>query len=104
MSKWWMQHLSIFCITAGIVLITAACSAAPASVFKTPSALNPHGSNSAHIASLTWLMVGIGTPIFLMVVGLMVAALLRRQRGNEDTAPDKVGGDTGRSWVIRGGI
>src|SRR5512142_1351459 len=87
-----------------ILLLTNACAATPAIPAHTPSALNPHGPAAAHLASLWWVMFGFGTAIFLLVIGLLFAALLRRQRGTSDTDPDSRGGDIGRGWPIWGGI
>ncbi|MFT3894678.1 MAG: cytochrome c oxidase subunit II [Anaerolineales bacterium] len=56
------------------------------------------------IANLWWVMLGLGTAIFLLVVGLMLTAVLRRSRGTSDTVPDSSSGDTGRRWPIVGGI
>jgi cytochrome c oxidase subunit 2 len=69
-----------------------------------PSALNPHGAGAARIAELWWVMLGLGTAIFLLVVGLLFAALLRGRRGTSTTMPDSTGGDSGRNWPIFGGI
>ncbi len=49
-------------------------------------------------------MLAFGTAIFVLVVGLLFAALLRQRRGTSATAPDSSGGDTGRRWPIWGGI
>src|SRR5690242_1971017 len=85
-------------------LLISACSASPISPPITPSALSPHGPAALHIAQLWWVMLGFGTVIFLLVVALLFAAPLRRQRGTSDTPPDSSGGDTGRNWPILGGI
>jgi cytochrome c oxidase subunit 2 len=87
-----------------ILLLISACSAVPISQGHTPSALNPQGMGASRIASLWWLMLGLGTAIFLLVVGLLFAALLRGQRGTNTTMPESMGGDTGRNWPIFGGI
>src|SRR5437867_8566043 len=85
-------------------LFTSACTTTALSPPITPSALDPHGPAAAHIAKLWWVMFGFGTAIFLLVIGLLFAALLRRQRGTSATAPDSSGGDKGRNWPIFGGI
>ena len=87
-----------------VFLLISACSPAPISISRTPSALDPQGPAAAHIAKLTWVMTGLGTAIFLLVVGLMFTALLRGKRGTSATPPDSSGGDTGRNWPIFGGI
>ena len=87
-----------------VFLLISACSASPISPPHTPSAIAPQGPGAARIAALWWVMFGLGTIIFLLVIGLMFAAILRRQRGTSDTAPDSSSGDTGRNWPIYGGI
>ena len=86
------------------LLLVSACSAVPISQGHPPSALDPHGVGAVRIAELTWVMLGFGTVIFLLVVGLLFAALLRGRRGTNTTMPDSTGGDTGRNWPIFGGI
>jgi cytochrome c oxidase subunit 2 len=86
-----------------LFLITA-CSAVPISPPITPSALDPHGTAAAHIASLWWVMLAFATAIFVLVLGLIFAALLRHRRATMDTPPETRDGDTGRNWLIRGGI
>jgi cytochrome c oxidase subunit 2 len=49
-------------------------------------------------------MFGIGTVIFLLVIGLLFAAILRGRRAADDTPPDVRNGDLGRNWPILGGI
>jgi cytochrome c oxidase subunit II len=87
-----------------ISLILGACSAVPISPPNTPSALAPTGPAAAHLASLWWVMLGLGAAIFILVDVLLAAALLRRRRGTSATPPDSHGGDQGRNWPIRGGI
>jgi cytochrome c oxidase subunit 2 len=86
------------------LLLISACSAVPISQGHTPSALTPHGSAAARIASLWWLMFWLGTAVFVLVVALLFAALLRNRRGTSTTMPDSHSGDTGRNWPILGGI
>src|ERR1041385_4728058 len=99
-----IKRLCRYCILFVILLFISACSASPISPPVTPSALHPQGPGALHIAQLWWVMFGFGTAVFLLVVALLFAALLRRQRGTSDTPPDSSGGDTGRNWPIFGGI
>jgi cytochrome c oxidase subunit 2 len=85
-------------------LLISACSVAPISPPITPSALDPHGPAAARIASLWWVMLGLGTAIFLLVVILLFAALLRGRRSTRETTPDSLPSDVGRRWPIGGGI
>jgi cytochrome c oxidase subunit 2 len=88
----------------GTLLLTSACAAAPISPPRTPSALNPQGPAAARLAELWWVMLALGTATFVLVLVLMFAALLRRRRATSATAPDSAGGDTGRGWLLWGGI
>jgi cytochrome c oxidase subunit 2 len=86
------------------LLLVSACSGVSMVRAPVPSALNPHGVGAARIAELWWVMVGFGTAIFLLVIVLLFAALLRGRRGTNTTTPDSSGGDTGRRWPIFGGV
>ena len=98
------KHLCWSLILVFILLLTSACAGAQISPSTYPSTLEPHGPAAARIAELWWVMLALGTAVWLVVVGLMFAALLRRRRGTSATDPDSVGGETGRNWPIFGGI
>ena len=99
-----IKRLSRYTILFFTFLFINACSAAPISPPITPSTLNPNGPKAAQIADLWWTMLALGTPVFLLVVALLLAALFRGRRGTSATAPDSSSGDTGRNWPILGGI
>jgi cytochrome c oxidase subunit II len=99
-----IKRLYRYLILFGYFLLSSACSGLASSPPKTPSTLNPHGPAAAHLANLWWVMFGFGTAIFLLVVGLLFAALLRRRRATSDAAPDTANPDEGRNWPIFGGI
>jgi cytochrome c oxidase subunit 2 len=99
-----IKRLCFYGILLLIFLTISACSATSISPPITPSALDPHGTGAARIAELWWVMFGFGTAVFLLVVALLFAAVLRRRRATSATDPDPVGGDTGRNWPIFGGI
>lgn len=82
----------------------SACSVVPISPARPPSALDPHGTGAHRIAQLWWVMLALGTAIFVLVLILLLAALLRGRRGTNTTMPDSSGGDTGRNWPMLGGI
>jgi len=93
------------CVTLFFTLLSiGACSQVPISPPQTPSALDPHGPAAARLAELWWVMFGFGAAIFLLVIALLFAALLRGRRGTSDTVPDRASLDTGRNWPIWGGI
>src|SRR4051794_37795286 len=85
-------------------LIASSCAQVPISPSTTPSALDPRGPNAAHLAPRWWVMLALATSIFVLVCVLLTAALLRGRRATSATAPESVGGDVGRRWVIWGGI
>ena len=96
-----------FCRTGLLILyflLISACSNVAISPPITPSTLDPHGPAAAQITQLWWVMLAFGTAVFLLVVGLLFAALLRGRRGTSETDPDSTSVDMGRNWPILGGI
>ncbi len=90
-------------ITALLVpLLASACGAVPRSPFNTPSALDTHGPDAANLANLWWVMLAFGAAIWILVVVLMFAAILRRRRATAETKPDDFNPDTGRNWPVFG--
>ena len=87
-----------------ICMLISACANVAISPPHTPSAINPHGPAAARLAELWWVMFGFGTAVFLLVIGLLFAALLRGRRATSAAAPDSGSLDTGRNWPIWGGI
>jgi heme/copper-type cytochrome/quinol oxidase subunit 2 len=86
-----------------LALLLSSCSAEPISPATTPSTLAPHGPNAARLAELWWVMLGLGTAIFVLVTVLLAAALLRRRRATSSTAP-QTSSNVGRRWLLGGGI
>jgi cytochrome c oxidase subunit 2 len=86
-----------------LLLITTACTAVAISPSRMPSALHPQGPGAARLADLWWVMFVLATLTFVLVVGLLFAALLRRRRGTSATEPD-LRSDTGLNWITWGGI
>src|SRR4051812_19881042 len=95
-----LLHYTLF-----ILLFTTACTPLPPiAPSDTSSVLDPHGPAAVHLAELWWVMLSFGTAVFVLVVVLLFAALLRGRRATSATAPDSQGGDLGRKWPIWGGI
>lgn len=84
------------------LLLVCACSSVPISPPLTPSALDSQGPAAARLAELWWVMLAFGTGIFVLVVGLLLAALWRGRRATSATIPDRTNGDFGRNWPIFG--
>lgn len=93
-----------FLVVFFTLLFASACTVEPYNPSSNPSALSPAGPAAAHIAALWWVMFGLGAAIFVLVIGLLIAAYLRRHRATSTTQPDSRDGDTGRSWLMRGGV
>lgn len=77
-----------------LIITTAAfftgCEAAP-------STFDPQGPAAAQIGTLWWVMLGLGTAVYLMVMGLMAVALFSSRRGRALAR-------NGRRFVIVGGL
>jgi cytochrome c oxidase subunit II len=84
-------------------VLLSACVEASISPAGTQSALDPRGPAAARLAELWWVMFAFGAFVFVLVLVLLFAALLRRRRATEETPPENHN-DTGRKWLIWGGI
>ena len=54
-----------------------------------PSVLDPAGPQAAHISSLWWLMFWVATAVFVLVLGFLLAAFLRRPRARVPITADR---------------
>ncbi len=84
------------------LLLTSACGAQPAAPLNPPSALDPRGPAAGRLATLWWVMLAFGAAIWVLVMVLMFAALLRRRRATAEVPPDDANQDAGRRWPIWG--
>lgn len=66
-------------------VVFAACGSS-----RSPSMLDPKGSEAKHIAGVWWLMFGLAAGVYLVVGGLIVHAILRgrRRARSEDATVD----------------
>ncbi|MGH8912407.1 MAG: cytochrome c oxidase subunit II [Acidimicrobiia bacterium] len=64
-----------------------------------PAGVGPAGPIAQEIADLGWLMTWLGGAVFILVIVLLVAALVRGRRGDV-TAPESAG----ERWVVGGGV
>ena len=69
-------------------------------MMNTPSALDPQGA-ARFIAELWWLLLGLGTIVFLVVMVYLIKALWRRQQGSPLDVPAPVGKTRA---IVLGGI
>ena len=59
-----------------------------------PSPLAPVSSNARLISSLTWVVFGIATIVFVVVEGMLIYSTIRFSRKTSDGLPKQVGGNT----------
>lgn len=67
---------------------------------RTPAVLQPQGEAAAQIEGLWWLLFGLGTLVYLLVLGLMLFALFRRRAQTQQAASEA----NGRKLIWLGGI
>lgn len=80
--------------TAALSLLLSACAGAP-------STLAPRGPAAAEIANLSWIMFGLATAVFVVVMGLLLYGLFRphHQEGEYKPSPG-----LDKTFIIWGGI
>lgn len=77
-------------VRAMLLLMTGAVAlGAAASAYAQQSMLDPKGPNAQRIANLSWLLIGLGTIVFVVVMAFVLIAVFRQRRddGTEDEAP-----------------
>lgn len=79
-----------------IVFVLAACSA------ESPSVLSPEGESAQRIDRLWWLMLWISLAVLAVVLGLMVAAIVRR--GRRDVEVDRTTPSWGDPFIVIAGV
>ena len=84
-----------------LVLLTGGCARVPAA--DIPWALSRSGTAAANITGLWWILFGLGTAVFVVVIGLLLYIIFtRRQRLNDDEVDLRP--VNGRPWILWGGI
>lgn len=88
------------------IVVFAAATGGLAGCANSPNVFDPKGPAAAEIAQLGWILVGLGTAVFGVVMGLLFYAILRRRSPEADVAaalctPPAV---TTKRWVVLGGI
>jgi cytochrome c oxidase subunit 2 len=67
-----------------------------------PSIFEPPGPSAAEIAGLWWLMLALGTTVFVLVLVLLIRGLYRRRSDDQLAEPEEP--RVGRSWLLGGGV
>ncbi len=70
------------------------------------STLDPHGPAALEITRLWWVTLGLGTAVFILVMGFLLGALFRRRPGPAETtpAPSRVPATSFQATIVTGGI
>jgi cytochrome c oxidase subunit 2 len=87
------RWLQVLILPALVALILSSCTS--------PSALDPHGYGENHIATLAWIMFILAAIIFVIVMGLLFYAILRRRRRGVESA---LAGRGANIFVAVGGV
>lgn len=69
---------------------------------ETPNALIPKGPAAEEIAGLWWVMLGVGTIVYLVVLGLLFLAIWRGRR--DPTGPENWWGRNSRAFILSAGV
>lgn len=72
-----------------------------------PSALDPAGRGAREIAVLWWVMFGLGTAVFALVLVVLWRSRRRQPAGDRSSAPltaDDASERAGHRWMLLGGV
>jgi cytochrome c oxidase subunit II len=91
--------LITICLIAASALLLTGCA-------SMPSSLKPQSDAAVQIATLWWVMFGLGTVIWVGVIVLLLVGLFRRRRtpGTFVPLPDDQRVQTVNIWILGGGI
>lgn len=93
-------------VTAGTValLLMSGCA-------RNPSILDAQGPRATDAERLFWVMLGLGTPVLLLVSGLLLGSALRTRRRRDNLAVPPEGSETetratrrSLAWMAAGGV
>lgn len=99
--RWRAAHLVL--LVALLSVVITGCASTTPTRDDAGSALDPQGPVAADAANLWWLMFALGAVIFVLVVGIMLVAVLRRVRDQGAGDPDAEE-RSGVRWITVGGI
>ncbi len=88
-----------------LACLAVGCSAHSTFDIGTPSLVDPAGEAAAEISQLWWILLGLGTTVYIGVMIFMVMALFRGRRdisGSPEEHPQAMG--TGQGIVLWGGV
>jgi cytochrome c oxidase subunit II len=93
------QRARVAAVTAGITLALTSCGD------QEPGAFSPRGSNAAEIAWLFWVMVALGTLVFVLVMALLARSTRSRADESAETeAATEAARRRSMRLVIGGGV
>ena len=97
------RHLRQRLVFAFILLLGALLAGCQSSPSEAPSALEPQGYAATQIADLWWIMLGMGTVVYLIVIALFLVSL-RRGRRRESPMDNPLIGESrsGTRWILIG--
>lgn len=89
------RHLSLQGWTAiGFILAILLLAMAPQHAYaQPPSPLNPESQSAGEVAKLFWLILWIAIAVFVLVEGLLLFAVIRYRRREDDEEPEQVHGN-----------
>jgi cytochrome c oxidase subunit II len=93
-------------LLTGLVLILSGsgCQQRPSTdLTTTPSSLDPQGPAAANIAELWWIIFGMGTAVFLIVMLLLLVTVWQRRTAVASDPPN-LRPANGAPWIFGGGV
>jgi cytochrome c oxidase subunit II len=69
-----------------------------------PNMLDPRGTGAREVANLWWIILGLGTAVFLAVSGLLGAAVYRRSQAIDSDEAVDLSHVSGTVWILWGGV
>ncbi len=100
-TRWYRSRQYRITFSGLLVLLSlfiAGCSGTPVNM------LDARGPAAANIAELWWVMFVLGTAIFLLVVGIVLAIVLKRRSQADTDAVDQRPDQRDNRWIMVGGI
>lgn len=77
----------------GFTLLVLALTLPQQALAQPPSPLDPQSESAGEVANLFWLILWIAIAVFVLVEGLLVFAVIRYRRREDDEEPEQVHGN-----------